>query len=162
MMGSTHAMAGFVIWFAMVRATISPPLGIIAVVLGSLLPDIDHPNGTIRQMMDLPQFLKHPITTIIPHRGPTHTIWAGILFSLLTAGLATWGGNPIVVSLATGIAMFIGYSSHLVLDSLNPTGVKWLTPWKDLRLHGPIRTGSRGEEYFFYGLIGMLFVAAII
>src|SRR2546428_7629001 len=120
MMGSTHAMAGFVIWFSMVRANISPPLGIIAVVLGSLLPDIDHPNGTIRQMMDLPQFLKHPIATIIPHRGPTHTIWAGILFSLLTAGLAAWGGNPIVVSLATGLAMFIGYSSHLILYSLNP------------------------------------------
>jgi hypothetical protein len=40
--------------------------------------------------------------------------------------------------------------------------VKWLAPWNDLKLHGPIRTGSRGEEYFFYGLIGMLFLAAII
>ena len=155
-------MAGFVVWFSMLRANISPPLGIIAVVLGSLLPDIDHPNGTIRQMMDLPRFLKHPISTIIPHRGPTHTVWAGILFFLLAAGLAAWGGNPIVVSLATGIAMFIRYSSHLILDSLNPTGVKWVTPWKDLKLHGPIRTGGREEEYFFYGLIGMLFLTAII
>src|SRR5438094_7914039 len=100
-MGSTYAMAGFVIWFSMVRTNISPPLGIIAVVLGSLLPDIDHPNGTIRQMMDLPQFLKHPISTIIPHRGPTHTIWAGILFSLLTVGLAACGANPIFASLAS-------------------------------------------------------------
>ena len=40
-MGSTHPMAGFVIWFSMMRANISPPLGIIVVVLGSLLPDID-------------------------------------------------------------------------------------------------------------------------
>jgi len=161
-MGSTHAMAGFVIWFAMVRVNVSPPLGIIAVVLGSLLPDIDHPNGTIRQMMDLPRFLKQPINEIIPHRGPTHTLWAGILFSLPTFGLAEWGENAILVSLATGLAMFIGYSSHLVLDSLNPTGVKWLIPWKDFKLHGPIRTGSRGEEYFFYGLIGMLFLVAVI
>jgi len=67
-----------------------------------------------------------------------------------------------VGSLATGLAMFIGYSSHLVLDSLNPTGVKWLIPLKDFKLHGPIRTGSRGEEYFFYGLIGMLFLVAVI
>ena len=161
-MGSTHAMAGFVIWFAMVRANISPPLGIIAVVLGSLLPDIDHPNGTLRQMMDLPEFLKHPIGEIIPHRGPTHTIWAGILFSMLAVFLAAWGRNPILVSLAMGLAMLIGYSSHLVLDSLNPTGVKWLSPWKDLKLHGMITTGSRGEEYFFYGLIGMLFLAAAV
>jgi inner membrane protein len=155
-------MAGFVIWFAMVRANISPPLGIIAVVLGSVLPDIDHPNGTLRQMMDLPKFLKQPISTIIPHGGPTHTIWACILFSLLTVGLTAWGGALILVSFATGLAMLIGYSSHLILDSLNPTGVKWLRPWKDIKLHGPIRTGSRGEEYFFYGLIGMLFLVAVI
>jgi inner membrane protein len=161
-MGSTHAMAGFVIWFAMVRANISPPPGIIVVVLGSILPDIDHPNGTLRQMMDLPKFLRQPISAIIPHRGPTHTIWAGIMFSLLTVGLAAWGRNPIQASLWTGLAMLIGYSSHLVLDSLNPTGVKWLRPWKDSKLHGPIRTGSRGEEYFFYGLIGMLFLVAVI
>ncbi len=161
-MGSTHAMAGFVIWFAMVRANISPPLGIIVVVLGSILPDIDHPNGTLRQMLDLPKFLKQPIATVIPHRGPTHTIWAGILFASLTVGLAAWGGTLISVSFVTGLAMLIGYSSHLILDSLNPTGVKWLRPWKDFKLHGPIRTGSRGEEYFFYGLIGMLFLVAII
>src|SRR5690349_5555830 len=104
-MGSTHAMAGFVIWFSMVRANISPPLGIIALVLGSILPDIDHPNGTLRQLMDLPKFLRQPINTVIPHRGPTHTIWAGIMFSLLTVGLAAWGGNTILVSLGTGLAM---------------------------------------------------------
>src|SRR6266571_5632606 len=118
-MGSTHAMAGFVVWFSIERAHLSPPLGIVACVIGSLLPDIDHPNGTIRQMMELPKFLKQPVSEIIPHRGPTHTIWAGILFSLLTVGLTAWGGNPILVDLATGLAMFIGYASHLVLDSLN-------------------------------------------
>jgi len=161
-MGSTHAMAGFVIWLAMVRANISPPLGIIAVVLRSRLPGIDHPNGTIRQMMQLPKFLKQPMREVIRHRGPTHTVWAGIIFPVLTVGLVAWSGNPILVSLATGLAMFIGYSSHLVLDSLNPTGVKWMRPWKDFKLHGPIRTGSRGEEYFFYGLFGMLILVAVV
>ena len=160
-MGSTHAMAGFVIWFAMAKANISPPLGIIAIVIGSLLPDIDHPNGTIRQMMDLPKFLRQTVSEIIPHRGPTH-IWAATLFSLLTLGLAAWTGNLILVSLATGLAMFIGYISHLILDSLNPTGVKWLKPWKDLKLHGFIRTGSSGEEYFFYGLFGILILVAVL
>jgi len=50
----------------------------------------------------------------------------------------------------------------LLLDSLNPTGVKWLSPWKDRKLRGMIRTGSRGEEYFFHGLIGMLFFVAVV
>src|SRR5438034_10856281 len=100
-MGSTHAMAGFVIWFSMVRANISPPLGIIAVVLGSLLPDIDHPNGTLRQMMDLPKLLKQPISEIIPQRGPTNSNWAGILLYLLTISVASWDGSPSLLSLAT-------------------------------------------------------------
>jgi len=40
--------------------------------------------------------------------------------------------------------------------------VKWLSPWKDRKLRGMIRTGSRGEEYFFHGLIGMLFFVAVV
>src|SRR2546428_13479401 len=122
MMGSTHAMAGFVIWFAMVKANVSPPLGIIAVVLGSLLPDIDHPNGTIRQMMDLPQFLKHPITTIIPHREPTHTIWAGILFSLLTPGWQRGVGTRFAATLETGLPVSFESAAHPLLLPHIPSG----------------------------------------
>ena len=145
-MGSTHAMAGFVLWLAMEKSHLSPPLGIIAVVVGSVLPDVDHPNGTIRQLVELPEFLKHPISEIIPHRGPTHTLWAGMLFSILTAILAAWANNPSLVSAATGFALFAGYLSHLILDSLNPTGVRWLKPWSDFHPRWVIRTGSRGEE----------------
>jgi inner membrane protein len=116
-------MAGFVLWFGLSRLNSSPFLGIIAIVLGSLLPDIDHPNGTIRQILELPQFLAHPVQEILPHRGPTHTIWAGFAFSALTFGLMEWGGNAILISVATAMAMLAGYASHLGLDSLNPTGV---------------------------------------
>lgn len=69
-MGPTHAMAGFVFWFGLSRLNVSPPLGIIAIVLGSLLSDIDHPNGTLRQMLELPQFLAHPVQEILPHGIP--------------------------------------------------------------------------------------------
>ena len=72
------------------------------------------------------------------------------------------GGSGSFVSLAMGLAMFIGYASHLVLDSLTPTGVKLLSPLKDVKLHGMIRTGSRGEEYFFYSLFGALILVAAV
>jgi len=162
MMGSTHATAGFVLWFGLSRLNVSPPLGIVAVLLGSLLPDIDHPNSTIRQMLELPQFLLHPVQEILPHRGPTHTIWAGFVFAALTFGLMEWGGYTILIGLATGLAMLAGYVSHLVLDSLNPTGVHWLRPWKETKISWIIRTSSRGEEYFFYGLIGSIFLVALL
>jgi len=161
-MGSTHATAGFVLWFGLSRLNVSPPLGIVAVLLGSLLPDIDHPNSTIRQMLELPQFLLHPVQEILPHRGPTHTIWAGFVFAALTFGLMEWGGYTILIGLATGLAMLAGYVSHLVLDSLNPTGVHWLRPWKETKISWIIRTSSRGEEYFFYGLIGSIFLVALL
>jgi inner membrane protein len=161
-MGSTHAMAGFVLWLALEKAHVSPPIGIIVVVVGSVLPDIDHPNGTIRQLVELPEFLKHPVAEIIPHRGPTHTLWAGIAFSILTTILAVLGNTALLVSLATGLAMFAGYLSHLVLDSLNPTGVRWLRPWSDFHPRWIIRTGSKGEEYFFYTLIALLVITAAV
>src|SRR5256885_4749417 len=120
-MGSTHAMAGFGIWFGLSRLSISTPLGIIAIILGFLLPDIDHLNGPIRQMLDLPRFLAHPVQEILPHRGPTHTIWAGFGFTALTFGLIEWGSNLPLISLATGLAMLDRKStrlnsSHLVIS----------------------------------------------
>ncbi|OLE90793.1 MAG: hypothetical protein AUF79_08560 [Crenarchaeota archaeon 13_1_20CM_2_51_8] len=112
--------------------------------------------------MNCPQFLAHPVQEILPHRGPTHTIWAGFVFSALTFGLMEWGGYTILIGLATGLAMLARYVSHLVLDSLNPTGVHWLRPWKETKISWIIRTGSRGEEYFFCGLIGSIFLVALL
>src|SRR5712692_3655558 len=159
-MGSTHALAGLLLWFSFEKAGLSAPLGIIAFVLGALLPDIDHPNGTIRQLAELPDFLARPVAEIIPHRGPTHTIWGAIGFSILTIGLLL--GSGIFAATVTGLALFLGYVSHLVLDSLNPTGVDWLKPWEGVHLGWEIRTGSTGERYFFYGLWGLFVAIAVL
>jgi len=38
---------------------------------------------------------------------------------------------------------------HLVADSLNPTGIKWLQPLKQNKVKWIIRTGTKDEEIIF-------------
>ncbi|MBB6672749.1 metal-dependent hydrolase [Cohnella nanjingensis] len=59
----------------------------------------------------------------LAHRGMTHTIWATALWGWIGLGLERYLGVP-------GIAMtaVVGYASHLVADTLTPSGVKWLFP----------------------------------
>lgn len=88
-------------------------LGIINVV-GSLLPDIDCQYSVIGKHFRL-------INKFIPHRnGITHSL----VGSFLWCGLAIGFGKEYFS------IMWIGFISHLVLDSFTPMGIKWLYPIK--------------------------------
>jgi len=50
----------------------------------------------------------------------------------------------------------------LALGFTKPYRGEMAESMKDRKLRGMIRTGSRGEEYFFHGLIGMLFFVAVV
>ncbi|MCC3371713.1 metal-dependent hydrolase [Cohnella sp. REN36] len=59
----------------------------------------------------------------LAHRGLTHTIWAAAAWAWIGYGLEQYLNIP-------GIALtaIAGYLSHLVADTLTPSGVKWLYP----------------------------------
>ncbi|REE57484.1 inner membrane protein [Paenibacillus taihuensis] len=57
------------------------------------------------------------------HRGLTHTVWAVIAWGAIGWGLEQQIGIPGVAYTAV-----CGYVSHLVADTLTPSGVKWLYP----------------------------------
>jgi inner membrane protein len=59
----------------------------------------------------------------LKHRGMTHTVWALILWGEIGWGLETQ--LKIQGIMATSVA---GYASHLLADTLTPSGVKWLFP----------------------------------
>ena len=65
------------------------------------------------------------LDTVCCHRKILHNLWVSFVF--LYFG---------------GLSLFIGYLSHLVLDSLTPWGVNWLYPFPAPKLRGPVRTGS--------------------
>lgn len=119
----------------------------ITSMVGSLLPDIDHPKSffgsRIRPVSDL-------VAAIFGHRGITHSALAviAILFYcyIRSGQMSDW-----VVGLT------VGYLSHLVGDWLTPSGIPFLWPKKQ-KYKAPLtfRTGGLGEHVF---LIAMVFSA---
>ncbi|KHF32845.1 inner membrane protein [Paenibacillus sp. P1XP2] len=59
----------------------------------------------------------------LKHRGLTHTVWALGLWAYIGSGLEKQLQVEGIMLVATA-----GYLSHLVADSLTPSGVKWLYP----------------------------------
>ncbi len=116
------------------------------VVLGSLLPDIDHQNSKINRML--------PITRWIPyffkHRGFFHSIFpAIILYGAFYAAKLDYIGLPLT----------LGYLSHLASDCFTRLGCNLLHPISTLRIQGPIMTNGLME---FLTLATILVVDALI
>lgn len=59
----------------------------------------------------------------LKHRGMTHTVWAAVLWGAIGRGLEDQLQLPGIMTVAT-----LGYLSHLLADTLTPSGVKWLYP----------------------------------
>ncbi|XID94800.1 metal-dependent hydrolase [Paenibacillaceae bacterium WGS1546] len=59
----------------------------------------------------------------LKHRGLTHSLWALIAWGAIGRGLENELGIPGIAAVATA-----GYASHLLADTLTPSGVKWLYP----------------------------------
>ncbi|MBD2869236.1 metal-dependent hydrolase [Paenibacillus arenilitoris] len=59
----------------------------------------------------------------LKHRGLTHTVWAVPIWAAIAWGLERQLGAEGVMEAAA-----LGYLSHLVADTLTPSGVKWLYP----------------------------------
>ncbi|MFH1520718.1 MAG: metal-dependent hydrolase [Candidatus Micrarchaeota archaeon] len=103
------------------------------VMLGSLFPDIDHPQSKIGRKVG---FVSKLANTLGGHRGMTHSAFFLVGLPLLVGYLFGY---------VYGLAFFIGYLSHLLIDSVNPKGINYLNPITTLRMHGFIETGSAGE-----------------
>lgn len=128
------------------------PLLYIPVVLGSLLPDIDHPHS---QVGKLTQPVSGFLARYLGHRGVTHSLLAVVGFtSLLFASAEGMGANRPSSLLA---AVSIGYLSHLLADYLTLTGIPLLWPLK-LKFSMPLmklRVGSPVEHALTLLMVGV-------
>ncbi|MGX1266713.1 membrane-bound metal-dependent hydrolase YbcI (DUF457 family) [Rossellomorea marisflavi] len=114
--------------------------------LGSVLPDIDSENSTIGK------YIK-PISSMIPHRTITHTIWA-----VLVIGVAAWFSQSIYV-----FALAVGYAVHIAEDSFSEQGIRWFYPipaMKSKRFRLAYETGGFAETIMFFLAIGIHIVCA--
>lgn len=108
------------------------------VLIFGVIPDIDYYKSKVR----IP-FVSFFITLFLKHRGVFHSIFIPVVayfaFSLV-------GYNPI------GLAILLGYLSHLFLDALTQSGIKLFWPFS-FRIRGFIRTNYILEKIFFLTLL---------
>lgn len=83
-------------------------------MFGSILPDIDEIH-TILGRFNILAWLG-----VMEHRGITHTLLASLLFGLFFS----------IGGIDAGLCLWVGYLSHLWLDSKTPMGIRWLYPLK--------------------------------
>lgn len=109
---------------------------IITLYIGSLLPDIDHPNSHIGKFFPgITSFFRH---NNIIHRELTHSLYATLLILLfflcinllLKVFFLSLYNSMYIYIFAGQFGILIGYLSHILLDMINPSGVCLLYPLK--------------------------------
>lgn len=120
-------------------------------IVGSLLPDIDHPNSWIGRRIP---FVSIPLSSLVGHRGITHSMIALIAIqAMVLAAVLSWrtAHGAWLAPFLTGLGL--GYASHLLADWLSNTGIPLLWPNKR-RFAAPltIQTGSAIEYLLALGV----------
>ncbi|VVB76468.1 LexA-binding, inner membrane-associated putative hydrolase [Candidatus Tiddalikarchaeum anstoanum] len=102
-------------------------------VLGSTLPDIDYPYSFIGQLFSP---ISQWISKKFGHRGLTHSFY----WSLLLGVIAYFDRKY--------LTLFIGYTSHILLDLFTNQGVKLIYPYNAsfVIFDGPVETGSKTDK----------------
>ena len=145
---------------------------ILFAILGSIIPDIDHPRSVIGKIF-LP--ISIPLERRYGHRTITHSLIGWAIFSAIFAVLVLFViwilgfvpnfGFSFSDLAPRWIAAFsISYFSHLVLDMLNKRGSQmfWPDPGRDVIPKNPKfrpESGSKVEVLIFLILLALMFLA---
>ncbi|WP_170210829.1 metal-dependent hydrolase [Tepidiphilus succinatimandens] len=128
-------------------------------VLGSMLPDIDHPGSAFGRRVP---FLSIPLSAVFGHRGITHSLIAVIgMSALIWYALHHLDWHPgYSVPFVVGIA--VGYLSHLAGDWMTNYGVPLLWPMRR-RFVAPVRifTGDALEYVLAFAMYGLVIVQGL-
>ncbi len=134
------------------HSVIALPIALALVLLGSLLPDLDHRDGRLANERILGVPLLKPfawlINKVFGHRGATHSllalagivvigellflpwIWAHLVGVFATIGIALSGDVPLVPWRGAHLGLLLGwgYAFHLLADGFTKAGVPLLWP----------------------------------
>lgn len=107
------------------------------VLLATVFVDIDAWNSKGGN-----QWYLRPFQWVTRHRGFLHSLFVGLILSLIVGGFSNWAG----------FGFFVGYVSHLFLDCLTLSGVRFFWPLK-FRIRGFVKSGSWVEDVVFVLLL---------
>lgn len=120
---------------------------VVALGIGAIFPDIDHPNSFIGRRM--------PITSggmrkAFGHRGMVHSLVGAIVFTAIIRFLLISFNFP----LEWGFWFLIGFLAHLIEDSFSKFGIAWLQPIYDKNIQFGFKqiyyiTGGVSERIIF-------------
>ena len=102
------------------------------VIIGSILPDIDHEGSTINKVIPLTKWFARLFT----HRGIFHTVFPAIALFFVLGYFSTT---------LVALALVVGYIAHLISDGMTVMGVDLLHPISQFRIQGFIHTGGKAE-----------------
>jgi inner membrane protein len=146
MMFKTHLMFGIFLGLFFLRSFSIEKgfLFILVVAFFAIFPDIDFHKSKIGRKVKPLSWL---INFFLGHRGLIHSLLLAFVFYIILYAL--FGANY-------GAAALIGYSSHLLLDSFTPRGIKPLYPLKPKA--NSVLKGNGVYDYllFFLFLVGSL------
>ena len=120
--------------------------------IATILPDIDIPGSFIsKHTKPLSNFLH----IIIGHREEFHSLLFALILSLIVFLISR---NLVL----TGVYFWF-YFLHLFLDSLSPSGIRWLWPLK-WKISGKIKTGKIGDAIIFliFALASVVLIITMI
>ena len=143
MLFKTHMVFSLALYFLLVYFIAMPFYVLIFVLLATAFVDIDIKNSKAGNRWYL-----RPFQFFTRHRGMLHGLFPALLLSLIIASFSHWAG----------FGFFVGYVSHLFLDSLTKSGVALLWPfgWK---IKGFVKSGGIGEQVLFVLLLlGNIFI----
>ncbi|MBW2992415.1 metal-dependent hydrolase [Candidatus Woesearchaeota archaeon] len=145
MLFRTHALFALLIGTLIYQYfSFNPYFFVFLVFVGAVIPDIDKGTSKINNFLKITK----PIAFVTRHRGIFHSLFFAVLISVLVH----------LYNHVAGIALFIGYMSHVLLDGLNHAGVNLIHPLQKLHISGFIETGSWGEHILtvFLGVVFLL------
>ena len=119
------------------------------VLFGALLPDIDKPESKVGSKV---RPVSNLIQAIFGHRGVVHTIWGMFVF----CGLFWYFVNK-----TYGVALFVGFFSHLLIDGFTKMGINFLHPVAKLHLSGFVETGTFSETIVLIVIIALSIIVLI-
>lgn len=155
MMGTTHAAFALLCYYVIAYFAGLPlyaPTVLTFLIVGSLLPDIDHPRTLLAQQLHLFKRASKGFGRFVTHRGIVHSILAALIATAVVWVIAMfYNWETLAVA-----CFFLGFMSHLAADSLNPTGIRWLQPFSKAKVKDGIKTGSAVEKFIFILIIATI------
>lgn len=141
MMLRTHAAFGFLISLLSLKYlnVPNPYIFLTIVCLAAVIPDIDSSKSKIGKRI---KTLSWVIEKTIGHRNLFHSIFPLIAIAVIFFYFLNWN--------VAGIALLIGYGSHLFVDMFTYMGIALFHPVYNRRITGFVKTGGITDHILFF------------